>query len=300
MRIYVSLLLATIRSALRGPTNLAVVRWQRSAWRRYWTRKSKRGPGRPRLPKEVRDLIQRLARENPRWGSIRIQGELRKLGYHVSSRSVRRYRKVPTRRPPSQSWRTFLSNHAPHLWAADFLTVQTVGMRMPVDVHWDDQWGGVVSIAGGEGFTCGLTTAGAVKCWGNNESGQLGNGSTTESATPVDVTGLASGVVRIAAGGSHACALTGDGALKCWGNNGRGQLGDGTGTNSSTPVEVVGMGSGVAGVVAGLVHTCAWTMAGDASCWGRNLEGQLGDGTTTDRLTPVGVVGLVGATRMAP
>jgi hypothetical protein len=75
---------------------------------------------------EVRELIQRLARENPRWGSVRIQGELRKLGYHVSARSVRRYRPAVKRRPPSQSWRTFLKNHAPHIWAADFLIVQTL------------------------------------------------------------------------------------------------------------------------------------------------------------------------------
>jgi transposase InsO family protein len=75
---------------------------------------------------EVRELIRRLARENPRWGSVRIQGELRKLGYHVSARSVRRYRRAVKRRPPSQSWRTFVQNHAPHIWAADFLTVQII------------------------------------------------------------------------------------------------------------------------------------------------------------------------------
>ncbi len=75
---------------------------------------------------EVRDLIQRLARDNPRWGAVRIQGELRKLGIAVSARSVRRYRRRVKRRPPSQSWRTFLRNHAPQIWAADFLTVQTL------------------------------------------------------------------------------------------------------------------------------------------------------------------------------
>jgi len=78
---------------------------------------------------EVRDLIQRMAHEDPRWAGIRIQGELRKLGYHVSVRSVRRYRRVVRRRPPSQSWRTFLRNHALHIWAADFLTVQTISFH---------------------------------------------------------------------------------------------------------------------------------------------------------------------------
>ena len=106
-----------------------VVRWHRTAWRRYWTRKSRRPSERPRIPMEVRELILRMARENPLWGSVRIQGELRKLGYHVSARSVRRYRRAVKRRPPSQSWRTFLRNHAPHIWAADFLTVQTLSFH---------------------------------------------------------------------------------------------------------------------------------------------------------------------------
>ena len=71
----------------------------------------------------------RLARENPRWGSIRIVGELRALGFSVSGRTVRRYRDQARRRPPLQSWRTFLRNHAPHIWAVDLLTVQTITMR---------------------------------------------------------------------------------------------------------------------------------------------------------------------------
>jgi putative transposase len=67
-----------------------------------------------------------MARDNPRWGSVRIQGELRKLGIAVSGKSVRPYRRAVKRRPPSQSWRTFLRNQAPQIWAADFLTVQTL------------------------------------------------------------------------------------------------------------------------------------------------------------------------------
>ena len=105
-----------------------VIRWQRTAWHRYWAWKSRhtRAPGRSRVPKEVRELIRRLARENPRWGSMRIVGELRKLGFVVSAQTVRRYRRQAIRRPPSQSWRTFLKNHAPHIWAADFFAVQTL------------------------------------------------------------------------------------------------------------------------------------------------------------------------------
>ena len=107
-----------------------VVRWHRTAWRQYWTWKSRRrGPGRPRVDPELRELIMRLARENPRWGSIRIVGELRALGFSVSGRTVRRYRDQARRRPPLQSWRTFLRNHAPHIWAVDLLTVQTITTR---------------------------------------------------------------------------------------------------------------------------------------------------------------------------
>ncbi len=82
-----------------------VVRWQRTAWQRYWTWKSRRSvsPGRPRIPKEIREPIRRLAGENPRWGSVRILGELRKLGYDVSAQTVRRYRQRATRRPPTGS-----------------------------------------------------------------------------------------------------------------------------------------------------------------------------------------------------
>jgi len=119
------------RSALMLVQPETVIRWQRTAWRRYWAWKSRRrrGPGRARVPSEVQELIRRLARENPLWGSMRIVGELRKLGYHVSARTVRRYRREVLRRPPSQSWRTFLRNHAPHIWAADFFTLETLTLK---------------------------------------------------------------------------------------------------------------------------------------------------------------------------
>ncbi len=106
-----------------------VVRWHRSAWRAYWRWKSRRRSGRPHIPAEWQRLILRIATEHPRWGAVRIVGELRALGFEVSARTVSRYRRQALRRPPSQSWRTFLRNHAPSIWAADLCTVQTLAFR---------------------------------------------------------------------------------------------------------------------------------------------------------------------------
>ncbi len=118
------------RSALVIVEPDTVVHWHRAARRGYWTWRSRaRCPGRPRISTELRELMVRIATENPRWGALRIQGELLALGYKMSAETVRRYRLQVVRRPPSPSWRSFLANHRPQLWVSDFFTVQTLPFK---------------------------------------------------------------------------------------------------------------------------------------------------------------------------
>src|SRR5437879_5831302 len=116
------------REHLTFVTPETVVRWHRQGWRLFWRWKSRSRGGRPHLSPEVRDLIASMSRDNRLWGTERICGELLKLGIVVSNRSIRRYR---WRGPgvPTQSWRTFLRNHAHHLWATDRLSVPTLTFK---------------------------------------------------------------------------------------------------------------------------------------------------------------------------
>ena len=107
-----------------------VIRWHRRGFRLYWRWKSRqRWPGRHKVPKEVRDLIRRMSRENPLWGAPRIHGELLKLGIEVSQATVSKYM-IRYRKPPSQSWRTFLTNHARDIISVDFFTVPSATFRV--------------------------------------------------------------------------------------------------------------------------------------------------------------------------
>lgn len=177
--------------------------------------------------------------------------------------------------------------------------------------------GGVRAVAAGAEHSCALTAGGAVMCWGDNHTGEVGDGTTDDRWMPVPVVGLGSGVRAIAAEAVHSCALTTTGGVKCWG-----------GGYGATPVDVPGLTSGaielsancavttvhavkcwsggaglhasdVPGLETGVVavataggHNCALTSKGSVLCWGSNDHGQLGDGTTRDRAEPVSVVGL--------
>ena len=107
-----------------------VIRWQRTSFKLFWTWKSRRTrPGRPAVAPEVRALIRRMSKANPLWGAPRIHGELQKLGIAISQATVSKYM-VRHRRPPSQTWRTFLDNHLRNLVAVDFFTVPTVTFKV--------------------------------------------------------------------------------------------------------------------------------------------------------------------------
>jgi alpha-tubulin suppressor-like RCC1 family protein len=163
----------------------------------------------------------------------------------------------------------------------------TTNSLLPVDVKSNlsgDFLSNIVAISAGGSITCALTSLGTVKCWGNNSSGQLGDGTTTNSLLPVDVksnlTGdLLSNIVALSGKSDTSCALTSLGGVKCWGFNFYGNLGNKTRTNSSLPVDVFGLNSGVEEISLHQLHSCALTSLGGVKCWGLSSDGRLGDGT---------------------
>jgi alpha-tubulin suppressor-like RCC1 family protein len=142
-----------------------------------------------------------------------------------------------------------------------------------------------VSIAGGGYHTCILMSDQSVRCFGENNWGQLGNGSFANSATPIAVSGMTTAVV-VGAGIEHSCALVADGTVRCWGTNFVGQLGDGTfGSLSAVPKTVQGIAN-AASLAAGGFHNCALLSDRTVKCWGRNQDGQIGNGDSTTDVSP--------------
>jgi|ETNmetMinimDraft_14_1059893.scaffolds.fasta_scaffold15010_2 alpha-tubulin suppressor-like RCC1 family protein len=143
------------------------------------------------------------------------------------------------------------------------------------------------------GHSCNIQGGGSASCWGSNQFGQIGDGTTTDRHTPTTIDGFGSGrtAVGISAGGEHTCAILDDGSVSCWGSNQFGQIGDGTTTDRHTPTTIDGFGSGrtAVGISAGSKHTCAILDDGSVSCWGSNQFGQIGDDSVTDRLLPVSI-----------
>ena len=158
------------------------------------------------------------------------------------------------------------------------------------------------SRVGGD-HACAVTATGNASCWGLNKYGELGDGTLNSTTVPVTVVGMGAGVQAIAAGGddggSHTCALTVAGGVKCWGYGLLGQVGDGTFAERHTPVDVIGLASGGTAVATGRYHSCALTVGGGIQCWGANLSAQIGDNSQTVRLVPTAADLGVGATAIA-
>jgi len=170
---------------------------------------------------------------------------------------------------------------------------------VPVPVATALRWASIT--AGGSTHTCGVTADGQAYCWGANQSGQLGVGTSTGpetcagaitfpcSTVPVPVT-TALRWASLTAGVGRTCGVTRAGEAYCWGRNDYGQLGTGSTTPASIPMAVSG-GLSFSALATGGNHTCGLTMSGAAYCWGNNAVGQLGDGTTTNSAIPVAVAG---------
>ena len=145
---------------------------------------------------------------------------------------------------------------------------------------------GVTQISVYSQVSCALTSVGGVKCWGDfNNNGIV-------FRVPTDISSLGSEVIQVSVGCDHICALATGGGVKCRGGNSYGQLGNGSTTSNYNYVNVSGLSSGVTQIATGCGSTCAVTTGGGVKCWGYNGEGQVGDNSTTTRVTPVDVSGL--------
>jgi filamentous hemagglutinin family protein len=210
--------------------------------------------------------------------------------------------KVPTRGHPAGAADRSVGVREPARWLSATRTLLVAAFVLLAATAWnaraDVPLTNVVQVAAGGSHACAVTGSGGVKCWGRNDSGQLGNGTASDAIAVVDVVGVASGATAVAVGSYHTCAIV-NGGVKCWGRNDSGQLGNGTNADALTPVDATGLQSGVTAISAGDTHTCA-VVDGGAKCWGGNFGGQLGNGTGVAAPTAVDVTGLAsGVTSVA-
>ncbi len=174
----------------------------------------------------------------------------------------------------------------------------TTGSTTPVAVEGLTD---AAAVGSGTDVSCALLTSGRVDCWGSNTYGSLGDGTTNDSTTAVAVANL-SDATMLGTVGLTSCVLRSDASVACWGYDSDGQLGDAgafnNGAYSSTAVAVQGVTNATA-VSVGDYHACALLTGGNLKCWGRGINGQLGNGTTTTTSTPVSVAGITTATAIS-
>ncbi|MBT4066014.1 MAG: RCC1 repeat-containing protein, partial [Euryarchaeota archaeon] len=154
-----------------------------------------------------------------------------------------------------------------------------------------------VAISAGSYHTCAIHGNGAVSCWGASSNGEMGNGGTgTYTTIPTLTNSLGTGrtTIAISAGVDHTCAILDNGAVSCWGEGDNGELGNGDTLDRLIPTLTSSLGANRTAVAisAGTYHTCALLDNGSVSCWGDNSQGQLGDGTNTNRNTPTQTLSL--------
>jgi alpha-tubulin suppressor-like RCC1 family protein len=167
-----------------------------------------------------------------------------------------------------------------------------LGNQTPTALPAEVSVGGAVQVVAGNEHTCVVVSGGnnEVACWGAGDQGQLGNGLTADAANPTLVSGLALPLKDIAAGSAHTCVAYADGTVACWGDNSAGQLGNGSTTDSSSPVQVPGLEQ-VLSLSAGADHTCALRADDTVRCWGNNELGALGTSNTISSSTPQTLIG---------
>jgi alpha-tubulin suppressor-like RCC1 family protein len=188
------------------------------------------------------------------------------------------------------------------IWTWGYNNKGQLGNNMQTDSYTPQQVAALsgsvmASIAAGYNHALSVRNDGTVWAWGNNDNGQLGNNTTTDSLVPVQVINLST-AMGVAAGNLYSLALLRDGSVRAWGHNALGELGNGTTTNCSTPVQVINLVS-TAVIVAGYDHAVARLTNGTVWTWGGNSNGQLGDNSTMDRTTPQQVSTLSGAVAVA-